>query len=70
MGVKNTSIGQVLTFGALALAGHQAYRYFNSRDKSKQSLSGGTSSTMDNLLAGASKVKDSLMSARESLRTN
>jgi hypothetical protein len=70
MGVKDTSIGQVLTFGALALAGHQAYRYFNSRNKSNQSLSGAGESTMDHLLAGASKVKESLVSARDSLRTN
>ncbi len=38
MGVKNTSIGQLLSYGAIALAGHQAYRYFNSRGKSKQSV--------------------------------
>ncbi|RYZ59006.1 MAG: hypothetical protein EOP07_05380 [Proteobacteria bacterium] len=70
MGVKDTSIGQVLTFGALALAGHQAYRYFNSKKAANASLTGKEDSTMDNLLAGASKVKQTLLSARESLRVN
>lgn len=36
MGVKNTTIGQVLSLGALALIGRQAYRYYNARGKSKQ----------------------------------
>ena len=35
MSVKDTSIGQVLKYGALALIGHQAYRYYNTKMKTK-----------------------------------
>ncbi|MBC7533412.1 MAG: hypothetical protein H7318_17710 [Oligoflexus sp.] len=38
MGVKNTSIGQLLSLGALALAGHQAYRYLNNKGQKKQAF--------------------------------
>ena len=36
MGVKNTSIGQLLTVGALGLVAHQIYRHYRTRGETKQ----------------------------------
>ncbi len=63
MSVKNTSIGQVLKYGALALIGHQAYRYYNSKVKTKQDLNH-VNNKLDTMLDDSFPASDPLPLSR------
>jgi len=63
MSVKNTSIGQLLKFGAVALIGHQAYRYYTGRNKAKQDVSD-KESKLDSMLEDTFPASDPMPLSR------